>query len=573
MATATTTDTRSSVPASHIHTPENVRGLDPEHVDALAGSIELQGVLVPVVVRPADDGFELVAGFHRLAAARKLGLKEIPVVLRDADQEDADRAVENIARKALSPYEEARAVKAMLDRGLSADGAAQALGWPKARVTARVKILALPESAQDMLGTGTIALSAVDHLLRIGQVSPVLLGALLDFLADGNEWAAERLAREPGWVLECAIRQGDSKVFAAHLNQVDAHELAELRLGKKTDRLLEEAAGLHKQIDRYAYGSPAVRFSEQEVDQARAAGVVIEFERAAPIIVDRGIYRELAKQAIARTVQQLHEKAAAHAAEKKARRRSGEQPQDVVADARREEQRQIRELAEQAHGINLDLGAGLLNGLASVDAADMDVARFFVYALLGSDYDSSPYTQAGERVAKLTVSGIRLVIDEFRTDATKTLKDGSRGKLRIDYGEPRDPKQPVAWLWKFIDGAKTAGELYGRALVVIAAEQYASRLVVPSSQQSHPTAWSSHKDQAAKALKKLAGPHLPASLAQLENAVKRAHREYASTERHAQEQAGREPNPDAESDGIDDLVDEAPRGDDLHQGLEADDVS
>ncbi len=87
MATATATDTRSSVPVSHVHTPENVRGLDPEHVDALASSIELQGVLVLVVVRPADDGFELVAGFHRLAAARQLGLKEIRVVLRDANQE------------------------------------------------------------------------------------------------------------------------------------------------------------------------------------------------------------------------------------------------------------------------------------------------------------------------------------------------------------------------------------------------------------------------------------------------------------------------------------------------------
>jgi hypothetical protein len=40
---------------------------------------------------------------------------------------------------------------------------------------------------------------------------------------------------------------------------------------------------------------------------------------------------------------------------------------------------------------------------------------------------------------------------------------------------------------RFIDGAKTAGELYGRALVVIAAEQYASRLVIPTSQQTHPT--------------------------------------------------------------------------------------
>jgi hypothetical protein len=80
------------------------------------------------------------------------------------------------------------------------------------------------------------------------------------------------------------------------------------------------------------------------------------------------------------------------------------------------------------------------------------------------------------------------VIDELRTDVTKTRKDGSRGRLRIDYGDRRNPEAAVSWLWKFVDGAKTAGELYGRALMVIAAEQHATRLVVPSSQRIPPPA-------------------------------------------------------------------------------------
>ena len=175
-------------------------------------------------------------------------------------------------------------------------------------------------------------------------------------------------------------------------------------------------------------------------------------------------------------------------AEKKASRgRSPDQPADPVADARREEQRQLRELSERAHGVNLDLGAGLLTGLATVDPSDMDVVRAFVYGPLGADYDRSPYTRTGERVVRLAVSGIRLVIDEFRTDVTKTRKDGSRGRLRIDYGDPKEPEAAVKWLWKFVDGARSAGELYGRGLVVIVAEPYASRLVVPASRRSHPT--------------------------------------------------------------------------------------
>ena len=168
----------------------------------------------------------------------------------------------------------------MLANGLSDDGAAQALGWPKARVTARMRLLELPEAAQLMVGAGQIALSSVEQLRAIGQVSPELLDALIAYLADGNEWAAERLAREPGWVLDAALREtSNSKVFAAHLGQVDGYELAPLRLGKKTEALYERAVELTRQLDRYSYGA-TVRFSDPEVDQARAAGVVIEFDRA-----------------------------------------------------------------------------------------------------------------------------------------------------------------------------------------------------------------------------------------------------------------------------------------------------
>jgi ParB-like nuclease domain len=181
-----------------IRVPENVRSLDDSHVQALAGSIKLQGMLVPLVVRDDGDGFELVAGFHRIAAARSLGL------------------------------------------------------------------------------------AAVDQLRAIGTVAPELLDAVIAYLDDGNAWAAERLTREPGWVLDAALTHaGNSKVFAAYLHNASAHEIAELRLGKKTEHLYAQAEKLHKQLDRYAYGPPQVHFTDTDVDQARAAGVLIEFERHA----------------------------------------------------------------------------------------------------------------------------------------------------------------------------------------------------------------------------------------------------------------------------------------------------
>jgi len=407
-----------------IRTDRNVRQqLAAEEVNALAQSISLLGQLTPVSVRPAEEGgYVLIAGHKRCAALASLGESQVRAEVRaDDSQDESERAAENIVRSSLNPYAEAVAVRAMLDRGLTLDGAAQALGWNRARVTARVKLLELPELAQQMIGDGRLTLASVESLRAIGAVSPALLDALIAYLADGNEWAAERLAREPGWVLDSALRSNNSKVFAAHLGRVDSHDVAALRLGKKAEAAYERVIELSRTLDRYAYTH--VRFDDSEIDQARAAGVVIEFDRSAPIIVDRSLYRELVKAAITRRVSELQAKVTARAQERKAARQSQNgagAPADLAAEGDREHRGRLREFSDQAHGVNLDVGAGLLTGLSAVDPADVTVARFFVYSLLGSDYDESSYTQQGERVVRLAVCGIRLVMDEFRADVTKT---------------------------------------------------------------------------------------------------------------------------------------------------------
>ncbi len=297
MAT-TTQETGRRVALDRIRVPENVRALDDgarrgaRRLDRAAGH-----------ARPASscasdgDGFELVAGFHRIAAARSLGLADVPVVVRDAETEDADRAVENITRKQLNPYEEAKAVQAMLDRGLTEDGAAQALGWPKTRVTARVKILELPERAQQLIGEGVIPLSAVDQLRAIGTVAPDA-ARRRDRLPRRRQRVGRRAAR-PASPAGCSTPRSPTPATARcsppTCTRPSAHEIAELRLGKKTEQLYAQAEKLH----RSSTATPTVRRRSasptQDVDQARAAGVLIEFERGRPIIVDRPLYRELVK--------------------------------------------------------------------------------------------------------------------------------------------------------------------------------------------------------------------------------------------------------------------------------------
>jgi ParB/RepB/Spo0J family partition protein len=522
MSTTTTPTTTSAgelrLALDEISVRDNVRELDLEHVDNLAQSIALRGVLVPLIVRATDNaGWELVAGYHRIAACRKLDLPDVPAVVREREGSSADSAAENVTRKQLTPLEEARAVQAMLDEGYTPDGVAQALGWSRQLVTARAKILQLPAIGQQLVGSGEIPVSAIDTLLEIGAVSPAIVGALCEAIA-AQQIAGSQLVSSPGWAIGQVLH--DTSVFGAYLNQVHHGDLQALRLGKKTDALVAEAEQLHKQVDRHAYGPPAIRFSEADVDQARAAGVLIELNRSTPIIIDRPLYRELCKQAIARTAEDLR----ARVADKgKAKRTGGVSRERTPREQLDSEHRAtVREFARQAHGTNLDLGAALLTQLATVAADDIDVARFFAYGLLGPD--ASNYGGREDDVAHTIVAnGLRLVLEEHRTTTTPMLKSGARGKTKVAYCEP---EVAAKWLWRFVDGAKTAGELYGRALVVFAAQHYATQLVLAASKRRGSVLPRSHKDTARKAFARVTKGVLPASHTQLQRAIAAEARAY-----------------------------------------------
>jgi hypothetical protein len=424
-------------------------------------------------------------------------------------------------RKQLSPLEEARAVKHMLDEGYTLDGAASVLGWSGKLVSARAKILELPEAAQQLLGSGELPVSAVPILTKIAEVSTDLCEATLAPIAAG-EISGEQFASNPAWAIGHALRHGERKVFAAYLATLSPGELSELRLGKKVEAAYAEAEGLHTRIDRYAYGPPSIRFAESEVDQARAAAVLLEFDHGMPIITDRPLLRELAKQAVARTLEELRAASQRIASERSSRRAQGERERTPQQQLEAEHRATVRQLTARAHGTNLDLGAALLQKLATVDAGDMDVARFFAYGLLGPD--ERGYLNARDHtVATIAANGVRLVIEEHRTTTTPTLKSGKPGKTKVSYGEVEDA---AAWLWKFVNGAKSAGELYGRVLVVFAAQHYAQDLVLPASRRSASVLPHSRKDIARKAFERVTKKLLPALHVQLQRALEREARVY-----------------------------------------------
>lgn len=130
--------------------------IDPDKLDELAQSIKAQGMVQPIVIRPAGgkDKYEIIAGERRWRAAQKAGLRQVPVVVRDVpDQVTVAMAlIENIQREDLTPLEEAHALLRLLEEfELTHQEAADAVGRSRAAVSNLLRLLELDDRVQAMM--------------------------------------------------------------------------------------------------------------------------------------------------------------------------------------------------------------------------------------------------------------------------------------------------------------------------------------------------------------------------------------------------------------------------------------
>ncbi len=125
----------------------------------LAASIKEVGILQPLVVRATPSGFELIAGERRLRAAKEAGLDRVPVLIRQAGENESMELalVENLQREDLNPLETAAAYQALMDGfGLTKEQLALRLGKSRAAVTNTLRLAQLPEQVQTMLQNGQL---------------------------------------------------------------------------------------------------------------------------------------------------------------------------------------------------------------------------------------------------------------------------------------------------------------------------------------------------------------------------------------------------------------------------------
>lgn len=143
---------------------------DPEALEELAASIRSQGVLQPIVVRPAAGGYELIAGERRWRAAQLAGLPEIPAVVRELDDTAAAAIalIENIQRENLNPLEQANALQRLIDEfGMTHQQVADAVSRSRAGVTNLLRLRELSEEIKNLLNEGELDMGHARALLAV----------------------------------------------------------------------------------------------------------------------------------------------------------------------------------------------------------------------------------------------------------------------------------------------------------------------------------------------------------------------------------------------------------------------
>ena len=148
------------------------RDMAPEKVAELAASIREHGLLQPLLVRhaPEGDGFELIAGERRWRACREAGLESVPVVMVEADDDQAlaMALVENLQREDLNPIEKGMAFHEMSERfGLTQEEIAARMGKDRSTVANFMRLLDLPETVRDLVSRGTLNMGHARALLGL----------------------------------------------------------------------------------------------------------------------------------------------------------------------------------------------------------------------------------------------------------------------------------------------------------------------------------------------------------------------------------------------------------------------
>lgn len=263
------------------HQPRTL--MDDEGLDELAASIAEKGVLQPLIVTRSDEQgrYRIIAGERRWRAAKKAGIQEVPVILKEVAPSDLVELalIENIQRKDLSCIEEALAYsKLQQEFGLSQEEIARRVGKSRSAVANTLRLLSLPQSIQEDILAGRLSMGHARALLALDSQEKQL--ALRD------EIIQKELSVRAVESLVSLRDDVDSQGAAIRLSQSEPKPHGEDRISS-LEALLRSLLGMNVRIRRRGKTSGQVSIffrSEEELNQL--------IERLQTIQVVEGEYHE-----------------------------------------------------------------------------------------------------------------------------------------------------------------------------------------------------------------------------------------------------------------------------------------
>ena len=198
----------------------------------LKASIVEKGIIEPLIVRPRGDRYGIIAGERRYQAAVQIGLTELPVVVRPADESESIELalIENLQRKNLTAFEEAEALQALVDRfTYTHEQLAKRLGRSRTSITESLSLNAMPAEVQRLCRLADITSKSV-LLEVVRQRSPEAMLAFIEQITrDGD--ATRQRARETA-----ASRRGTGRAKPFVYRYAPPNRTFSLRLAfRKTD--------------------------------------------------------------------------------------------------------------------------------------------------------------------------------------------------------------------------------------------------------------------------------------------------------------------------------------------------
>jgi ParB family chromosome partitioning protein len=226
------------------------KAFDETKLRELAESIQVQGIIQPVLVRKDGAGYVLIAGERRWRAAQLAGLQEIPAIVREVSEAQAFELalVENLQRADLNPIEEAEGYQRLIEEfKLTQEQVSQKVGKDRSTVANALRLLGLPGEVKSLVADGAISMGHARALLGLPQIPEMVELARKITEKKLSVREAERLVKEGKGGAAPAKKQGPTPQQRAVVEEVQR------LLGTKV-RLLERGGGKGTlEIDFFSY--------------------------------------------------------------------------------------------------------------------------------------------------------------------------------------------------------------------------------------------------------------------------------------------------------------------------------